>query len=118
MNRRALGNAGEDAACRYLEARGLTILDRNVVRPGGEIDIVARDGETIAFVEVKRRSSDRYGSGAAAVGKTKQRRVALAAVQYAQENDWLDERLRFDVVEVGPQGIRWIAGAFDFPEGS
>ena len=116
MNRRELGRQGEDAACRFLEARGWTILDRNVIRPGGEIDIVARKADVIAFVEVKQRSSVRYGSGAEAVNLKKQRRIALTAMQYAQEKDLLEARLRFDVIEVTPAGIRHIEGAFDCPE--
>ena len=116
MNRRRLGDAGEDAACRYLEARGWTVLDRNVVRPGGEIDIVARSGGTVAFVEVKSRSGARYGSGAEAVTPVKQRRVAQAALWYAQQNGLLDSRLRFDVIELSPAGVRWIEGAFAMPE--
>ena len=116
MNRRAVGRAGEDAACAWLQARGWTILDRNVVRPGGEVDIVAaREGVT-AFVEVKLRSSARFGTPAEAVDARKQRRIALVAVRYAQERQLLDTHLRFDVIEVTPEGIRAIEGAFDMPE--
>ena len=112
MNRRELGRKGEDAACRYLEARGWVILARNVVRPGGEIDIVARLGEVIAFIEVKRRSSARYGTGAEAVTPLKQQRIAAVALQYAQEHDLLDAPLRFDVIEINPDGLRHIESAF------
>ena len=116
MNRRAVGRVGEDTACADLAARGWEILDRNVTRPGGEIDIVARQGETVAFIEVKRRSGVRYGTGAEAVTLAKQRRIARVALQYAQERDLLDARLRFDVIEVTPAGVRHIEGAFDMPE--
>ena len=116
MNRREVGRRGEDAACAWLEGRGWTILDRNVVRPGGEIDIIARRVETVAFVEVKRRSSARYGTGAEAVTPAKQRRIAVVALQYAQEKGLLEQALRFDVIEVTPQGVRCIESAFDFPE--
>ena len=55
MNRRIVGNLGEDAACAALRRAGLNVLARNVRRPTGEIDIIAREGKTIAFVEVKAR---------------------------------------------------------------
>ena len=64
------------------------------------------------FVEVKRRSNARYGTGAEAVTLTKQRRISIAALQYAQENDLLDAPLRFDVIEVTPEGIRLLENAF------
>ena len=61
MNRRAYGSAGEDAACAFLMQRGWTILGRNVRRGRGEIDVIARKRDTVAFVEVKRRSGLGYG---------------------------------------------------------
>ena len=67
MNRRAYGNEGEQAACEYLQKKGWKILDRNVRRGRGEIDIIARKRKIIAFVEVKRRSSLAFGSPAEAV---------------------------------------------------
>ena len=116
MNRRAIGNQGEDAACAYLKKHGWKVLDRNVVRRGGEIDIIAEKKGTYAFIEVKTRSSDRYGTAAEAVDARKQRRIALVAMQYAAEKKLLDARLRFDVIEVTPEGVRHIEGAFNPPE--
>ena len=113
MNRRAYGSAGEDAACAYLMRRGWTILDRNVRRGRGEIDIVARRKGTVAFVEVKRRSGLNYGRPAEAVNREKQMRIAHAAALYMQENGLSDSKLRFDVIEILPGEIQHIEGAFD-----
>ena len=111
MNRRAFGNEGERAACEYLARRGWTIVETNVRRGRGEIDIVARRRGLTAFIEVKRRSSLRYGRPAEAVNPEKQRRIAGAAALYMQENDL--ERVRFDVIEILPGEIRHIESAFD-----
>jgi len=116
MNRRAIGNQGEDAACAYLKKQSWKVLDRNVIRRGGEIDIIAEKKGVYAFIEVKTRSSDRYGTPAEAVDARKQRRIAMVAMQYAAEKGLLDARLRFDVIEVTPEGVRHIEGAFNPPE--
>ena len=79
MNKRAVGNLGEDAACDALRREGCEILARNFRRPTGEIDVVARDRKTIVFVEVKKRSSTRYGSPAEAVNEAKRRRIVRTA---------------------------------------
>ncbi len=97
MNRSARGRAAEDAAAALLERSGYRIIARNVRLPGGEIDIIARDGATIAFVEVKARARGTFGSAVAAVdGRKRATLRALAA-------DWLQiaaprAQARFDVV--------------------
>ena len=113
MNRRAYGNAGEDAAFAYLMQRGWTILDCNVRRGRGEIDVIARRKGTVAFVEVKRRSGLGYGRPAEAVNREKQMRIAHAAALYIQENGLSEARIRFDVIEILPGEIQHIEGAFD-----
>lgn len=112
MNRRRQGALGEKIAAAYLERKGGEILARNVVRPGGEIDLIVRFGETIAFVEVKRRTSTRYGTPAEAVTPAKQKRIFHTALYYIQENALEEAKLRFDVVEITPEGIRHIESAF------
>ena len=111
MNRRAFGAEGEAAACAYLRKKGWTIIETNVRRGRGEIDIVARNRGLTAFVEVKRRSSLRYGRPAEAVNPEKQRRIVGAAALYMQENGL--ERVRFDVIEILSDEIRHIENAFD-----
>lgn len=106
----AVGRFGEQLAADYLCAAGLTILDRNWRCPDGELDIVARDGEAIVFVEVKTRSSAAFGDPAEAVTRTKANRLRkLALLWLAEHRDdgWFWSQLRFDVVSVlrlTPQG--------------
>jgi putative endonuclease len=78
----------------------MTILDRRYRRRFGEIDLIARHGDLLVFVEVKARSGRGYGGPAAAVTRRKQRRMARVALGYLQERGWLERRCRFDVVEV------------------
>ena len=113
MNRRAYGDAGEQAACDFLDRKGWKILERNVRRGPGEIDIIACRRKAIAFIEVKRRSSLRFGQPAEAVNTPKQRRILQAAALYLQENGLMDREIRFDVIEVLPGEIRHIESAFD-----
>lgn len=113
MNRRAFGNAGESAACEYLKKRGWEIVDRNVRRGPGEIDIIARKRRLTAFIEVKRRTSARFGAPAEAVNWEKRRRIAQAAALYMQERGLENAKIRFDVIEILGNEIRHIEGAFD-----
>ena len=113
MNKRCYGNEGEQTACDFLVSKGYALLDRNVRRGRGEIDIIARQKKTTVFVEVKRRSSTAYGRPAEAVNAEKQRRIAQAAALYMQENGLEDARIRFDVIEILPGEILHIEGAFD-----
>ena len=76
MNR---GAAAEALAAEYLSARGLAIVARNYRCRGGEIDLIARDGDTLVFVEVRLRSSTAFGGAAAGITAAKRRRIALAA---------------------------------------
>lgn len=102
-SRRAIGDAAEERACDYLRSIGYEILERNYCVRGGEIDVVARDGTTIVFVEVKYRSSTRYGTGLESVTPRKIARMMLAIGRYMQEHGTDD--VRVDAVEVGPSGV-------------
>ncbi len=113
MNNRAFGGQGEADARAFLEHRGMRVLQMNFRRPTGEIDIIARQRRTIVFVEVKRRSSLRFGRPAEAVDRAKQGHILRTAALYLQENGLEDAPVRFDVVEVLPGEIRHIEGAFD-----
>jgi putative endonuclease len=94
---RGRGKVGEEDAVRWLEARGFTILDKNVVTHAGEIDLVAREGETLCFIEVKARGTAAYGPAIAAVGPAKQRRLSRAAALYLAVRG-LSGDCRFDVL--------------------
>ena len=113
MNRRGFGGEGEARARAFLERKGTKILEMNYRRPTGEIDIIARADRTIVFVEVKRRSSLRYGRPGEAVDRTKQRHILRTAQLYLHENRLLDVPVRFDVIEILPGEIRHIENAFD-----
>jgi len=101
LDRISLGKSGEDCACRELERRGYAILARRYRTRFGEIDIVARDGATVVFVEVKARTSDRYGDPAEAVTLHKQARVTAMAEDYRARRHLQGVPCRFDVVAVG-----------------
>jgi putative endonuclease len=94
---RLLGNRGERAAARYLRRRGMRIIARGYRTPRGEIDLVARDGATLVFVEVKSR---RQGTPAEAVTPEKQRRLTVAALHFLKRHNLLDKPCRFDVVAI------------------
>jgi putative endonuclease len=111
--RQLAGSAAEDLAARYLEGRGLAIVERNWRCRGGEIDLVARDGQTLVFVEVRLRTSSAFGGAAASVDAHKQRRILLAARQYLAGR--ADAPCRCDVVALDgldPSRIEWIRNAF------
>jgi putative endonuclease len=99
-DRVALGKTGEDLACRELERRGYAILARRWRQRVGEIDIIARDGQTLVFVEVKARDGREFGAPAEAVSIVKRRRLVQLAIMYLTRNRLADCRCRFDVVSV------------------
>src|SRR5882762_5562238 len=98
--RMTLGKMGEDLACRELERRGYAIVARRYRRAAGELDIVARDGPTLVFVEVKARTGRAFGGGAEAVTALKRRRIAQLATEYMMRNHLADCPCRFDVVSI------------------
>jgi len=111
------GEEGETAACRYLEAQGFAVLARNFRCRSGEVDVVARKGDTTVFVEVKERRSESHGQGHEAVTFGKRRRIVRAARLYAAARGLSETPLRFDVVSIdwvdGQPRIRHDPGAFD-----
>jgi putative endonuclease len=95
--RRLLGDRGEREAARCLRRLGYRILVRGYRTPRGEIDLIARDGDTLVFIEVKTR---RWGEPAEAVTPDKQRRLTLAALQFLKHHRLFEQRSRFDVVAI------------------
>ena len=98
--RQALGKSGEDIAAEELERRGYAILARRYRTARGEIDIVAVDGDTLVFVEVKVRETEECGTAAEAVTPDKQRRLGRMAVDFLARQDIPDRPCRFDVVAI------------------
>ncbi len=111
------GTAIESAAIIWLRQHGLICLERNFRCKGGEIDLIARDGRTLVFVEVRLRNRDDFGSAAESVTLTKQRRVIHAAQYYlTTRDDHRNEDCRFDVLAAKHvEGIivwEWVQNAF------
>lgn len=111
--KRARGDAAEDAARQLLEGEGLRTLARQVNFRFGELDLVMRDGEFVVFVEVRYRKDDRFGGGLASVDRRKCRRIALAARAWLARHPALaDAPCRFDIVACSPAGLAWHQAAF------
>lgn len=94
------GQFAEEAVATFLAKRRFKILAKNVVFPFGELDLVADDGGTLVFIEVKYRKNSDYGEPYEAVGKSKQRKIILAAKAYLQKFK-TEPPCRFDVVSIG-----------------
>ena len=101
--RQQLGAAGERAAERFLRRRGYTIVERNYRCPLGEVDLVALDGRTVVFVEVKTRRQAGGGAAYDAVDPRKQRQIVRVAEYYLAARRLHDRDVRFDVVGVCPE---------------
>jgi len=113
---RQLGDAGEDLAAAALRKQGYKILERNYQTPLGEIDLIARHGKVLVFVEVKTRKSLRFGAPQEAVSPAKQARLKRLADYYLKEKRLESAQVRFDVVAItwggeGPQ-VETIRDAF------
>ena len=116
---KALGDQYENAAAAMLERAGLHLVQRNYRCKAGEIDIVARDGVTLVFVEVRARRPGRFGGAAVTVDARKQRRLCAAAQHFLQSRRTsASQACRFDVITFEPRQsgsdleIQWIPGAF------
>ena len=98
----ALGRRGEDLAHRYLRSAGFTVVARNYRPSGGEaeVDIVARDNDTLVFIEVKSRASAEFGSPDRAIDGEKQRRIVRAARSYATRAGVGWNQVRFDTISI------------------
>jgi putative endonuclease len=116
-HRQSLGKRGEDLACAELEKRGYVIVDRRFRTRCGEIDIVARDGGVLVFVEVKARSGSNFGTPLESVTWQKQQRLSRMAASYLCVNRLTSVACRFDVVSIleqqGTPTIELVKGAFD-----
>jgi putative endonuclease len=109
MNR---GAAAEGLAARFLTARGLVIVQRNYRCRGGEIDLIARDGETLVFVEVRLRRNRAFGTAAESITAAKRRRLRLAARHYLARLG-REPPCRFDAVlldALATENIEWLRG--------
>ncbi|HJW53693.1 MAG TPA: YraN family protein [Burkholderiaceae bacterium] len=106
------GQAAEDAALAHLERHGLILIERNFRCKGGEIDLVMRQRDSLVFIEVRKRSSARYGGAAASVTTAKQTRLTIAAQVYLMRYK-TPPACRFDVVAIDGEALTWLQNAID-----
>ena len=107
-----LGKKGEAQAVVFLKKKGYKILKTNYVNKLGEIDIICRHKDEIVFVEVKTRTSEKFGLPRESVTEYKQNKIRLVATLYLQSNNILDSKVRFDVIEVLGEDIEHVIGCF------
>ncbi len=118
------GQQAEQFAREYLRSHRLKVIDTNYTTPRGEIDIIARDGDTLVFVEVRLRSHSAYGGAAESIDKHKRRRVIFAATHYLQTQGlWDKVSCRFDTLCLAPNPdnrpgyhVEWLPAAFSADE--
>ena len=107
------GLSGERDAEEYLtREKGMICLERRFRTRAAEIDLIMREGETLVFVEVKTRRTGSAGLGLMAVDARKQKRIARGAMLYLMQTGQLNVPVRFDAVEIGPEGILHVPDAF------
>lgn len=117
--RRQVGQQGERRAERFLRSLGYAIVERNYRTPRGEIDLVAKDRDTLVFVEVRTRRRDGFGGPLASVGRQKQRQISNTALHYLTHSGLRDRAAaRFDVIGIVGEGRRadltHVKAAFEF----
>lgn len=113
MNKRQIGGEFEKQAANYIKKRGMSILEMNFRNRGGEIDIIAKDGEYICFIEVKYRTTNQWGSPLEAVNYRKQQQIRKVALYYMMRHglhEWTP--CRFDVIAFEGDRITHIENAF------
>lgn len=115
MNNRVVGASYELAAANYLQKQGLTIVERNFRCRIGEIDLIARDGKYLVFVEVKQRSSAKAGFAQQAVGLQKQKVISKVSDYYRMIHHLVEDTpVRFDVIAFNGQDLVWMQNAFSY----
>jgi putative endonuclease len=110
-----LGAAGEERAARFLEGLGYEILRRSFRAKTGEIDLVAKDGETLVFVEVKARTGSGFGGPVAAVTASKRMKIARTAARWLQSLRGPLPAVRFDVLAFEGETVAHLKDAFPSP---
>lgn len=115
MNTREVGNNGEEMACHYLAQNGVRIIERNFRCKLGEIDVIGYDEGYLVFFEVKYRKNSSKGSAVEAVDYRKQKKICKVADYYRMIHRLNDNTaVRFDVVAIDDEEIRWFKNSFDY----
>ena len=121
MEKRELGEKGEELALRFLKKKGYRLIEKNYVCKMGEMDIIAKEKDTLVFIEVKTRTSTEFGPPQLAVNSRKQRQLSKVALNYLNEKQLKDVKARFDVVAIllrqKGEEIELIRDAFDLSWG-
>ena len=117
IQRQQIGKKGEQRAVAYLKKNGYRILELNYRTRLGEIDIIAKDGKTIAFIEVKARRSSQFGNPKWAITPKKQRHMSMVALYYLKATRQNQEKARFDVVTIQSEKIEIVKNAFELAYG-
>jgi len=117
LNNRQFGREGESIAVDHLKKNGYKILQQNYRIKLGEIDIIAKDRDSIVFIEVKTRRTTRYGEPKWAITPRKKKKISMVALWYLKETNQSHSRARFDVVAIRTVGatdeIEIIKNAFE-----
>lgn len=116
LSRKEQGSQAEGVAARYLESKGVEIIDRNVYNRGGEIDLIGRDQDTLVFFEVRFRSEGSQTSAAESITWSKQQRLIRAVSFYLHRHGLWSSNSRIDVVAIAPglkarYQVQWIKNA-------
>jgi len=106
------GQLSEDEALAYLQAQGLTLVERNFLCKAGELDLIMRDGHGLVFVEVRRRATTRYGGALWSITPAKQKRLVQAAQFYLLRYHQLPP-CRFDVIAIDNGQLRWLRNVLE-----
>jgi putative endonuclease len=107
------GQAAEDFASQWLQNQGLEIIERNMHYLEGELDLIAKEQDSVCFIEVKYRKNANFGSACEQVTPAKQDKLRSAALRYIEENTALaNSPMRFDVVAITGSQVEWIKDAF------
>jgi len=119
--KKELGKKGEEVAVQFLKKKGYRIIERNYTCRLGEMDVIAKEKDTFAFIEVKTRTTTTFGPPQLAVDSSKQNQLSKVALHFLKEKRLEDVKARFDVVAIllGPKGeeIELIKDAFDLQYG-
>lgn len=117
MDKVDVGRIGEEAAAKFLRRRGYKILERNYrLKKFGEIDIVAKEKDTICFIEVKTRTTTAFGEPYEAVNKNKQFKLSMLALSYLKAKNLMQKRARLDIISISNEGIQLFENAFSLSE--
>jgi putative endonuclease len=114
MNNRSKGTLYEEKTCVYIQEQGMELVTKNYSCKCGELDIIAKDQDSLVFIEVKYRSSMAYGHPSYAIDYRKQRKITQSAVWYTKEVRWIDRPVRFDVALWTGNQLEYHKGAFNY----